>query len=206
MKLVLNKPSKIIGIAVNYEGATGLDDTMSEPLIFLKGSNTFLNNNEKIKIPFNLPCWGEVELGVVISKKAKNISIDEVESYILGYTIVNDITIKNIDNRDHHLARSKSVDNFCPVLDTLDTSFIPKDQKLKAFHNGILLREGKISDMIWSPEKIVSEVSHWMTLEKGDLILTGTPPRVKERMFLKNNDTFLCEIEGLGKLENEFYE
>lgn len=198
-------PSKIIGIATNYKGATGVNNDMLEPMIFLKSPNALANHNDKIEIPFDLPCWGEVELAVIIKKEAKNISLENAKEYIGGYTIANDITIENIMDRDHHLARAKSADGFCPILDKVDGSFEPKDQYIRAYHNGELLREAKLSDMIWSSEKIISELSQWMTLNKGDIILTGTPPRVIDRIYLKNGDHFICEIEGLGRLENKFY-
>lgn len=199
-------PSKIIGVAINYTSASGTSRNMREPLVFLKGLNALTFNHKKIKVPFGLKCWGEVELAIVISQQCKSINEEQSFHYILGYSVANDMTVENIDNRDHHLARSKSVDNFCPILEYIDTDFVPKNQLLQSFHNDKLLREGRLDEMIWSVNKIVSEISQWMTLEKGDIILTGTPSRVGPRQFLQHGDSYRCEIEGLNKLENKFYE
>lgn len=199
------KPSKIIGIAENYHKKGKVVSKEYEPLVFLKAPNT-LSIQSKIKKPFNLNAWGESELGVVIGKKIQNISKSNVSDSILGFALTNDITISNIHNRDHHLARSKSIDNFCPISKFIDTKFRYNNKIISSYHNGILLRKASTNKMIWNIEEIISNISKWMTLEAGDLILTGAPPRVRDRMFIKNGDVFTVMIEGLGKMDNKFYE
>ena len=116
----------------------------------------------------------------------------------------NDISCSNVDNRDHHLARSKSADNFCPVGEYIDTTYDHKNKFIRAYHNDQLLRDGNTSEFIWSPSKIIFELSKWMTLNPGDLILTGAPKRVRDRQFLEHGDEYRIEIEGLPILSNRF--
>jgi len=198
------EPTKIVALAINYKGATGESKNMSEPLVFIKGSNSVTESNAIVKLPFNLDTWGEAELGIVILKKAKNVPYGEVSGYILGYVPANDISCKNIQQRDHHLARSKSADEFCPLGQYIDTDYDPKNKTIRAFHNDILLRSGNTNELIWSPQKAISELTSWMTLYPGDVVLTGTPPRVRDRMFLKRGDTYTVDIEGFPKLLTEF--
>ncbi len=199
-------PGKIICIATNFFGATGVDNHMIEPMVFLKGKNTITHNGNSVHLPFNLKCWGESELGFVIKKKIKNQEKEKSDTtnLILGFLPCNDVSCENISNRDHHLARSKSVDNFCPVGDYIDTEYNPSNKYIKAYHNNELLREGNTSEFIWNPPKIIFELSKWMTLSPGDLVLTGAPKRVRERQFLENGDGYRVEIEGLPVLNNHF--
>ena len=197
-------PNTIIALAINYLNPNKKKQIVNEPLIFIKSNNTICKSNKKIKIAFNLPTWGESELGLVIKKQAKNVSIKEAKKYILGYLPVNDITCRNIKNRDHHLARSKSADGYCPIGDYIDTKYDYKNKIIESYHNNILLRRGTTNDMIWYPEKIISWLSNWMTLMPGDLIITGAPPRIRKRIFLKKGDTFNVKIEGFKELKNHF--
>lgn len=196
-------PKKIICLAINYKGISGFDKNFREPLVFLKTNNT-ITIKKKIKIPFkNFKAWGEPEIGVIIKKKLNNRKYLKNSEDILGYCIANDISCYNISNRDHHLARAKSADNFCPISNFIDTEFEIKNKKIQSYHNENLLRLGNTNEMIWDIKKIITWLSSWMTLDKGDLILTGSPPRVRKRIFLKQNDVFRIEIEGLGSIHNE---
>lgn len=199
-------PQKIVCIATNYLGVSGVKEDMEEPVIFLKGLNAIAKPNDSIHLPFKLNSWGESELGFVIKKSIKNYKKEKnnLSDYILGYLPCNDVSCQNISGRDHHLARSKSVDNFCPVGEYIDTEFQPDNKSIKAYHNGELLREGNTSEFIWDPKKIIEELSKWMTLSPGDLILTGAPKRIRDRQFLENGDEYVVEIEGLPILRNVF--
>tara|TARA_B100000902_G_scaffold399813_1_gene472713 strand:- start:7862 stop:8635 length:774 start_codon:yes stop_codon:yes gene_type:complete len=199
-------PQKIICIATNFSGTTGVDHLMKEPVIFLKGSNTITLGEEAIHLPFKLNSWGESELGFVIKKSIKNLETIEFDSsnYILGFLPCNDVSCSNISERDHHLARSKSADNFCPVGKYVDTEYSPENKSIKAYHNGVLLRDGSTSEFIWNPNRIIFELSKWMTLCPGDLILTGAPKRIRDRIFLEDGDEYTTEIEGLPILKNTF--
>lgn len=199
------EPTKVVALAINYKGATGHTDDMTEPLVFIKGSNTITGPNAKVKLPFKSNTWGESELAVVIRKTAKNIRFNEVSKYIFGFVPANDVSCDNVDNRDHHLARSKSADGFCPLGHYIDTSYEPENKTIRAYHNDILLRLGNTNDLVWDINKTISWLTSWMTLYPGDVVLTGTPSRVRDRLFLKGEDTYTVDIEGFPKLVTKFH-
>ena len=179
---------------------------MSEPLVFLKASNCIASCNDKVIFSFSSETWGESELGVVIKKEAKNINPKNVKDYILGYIPVNDVSCENVDDRDHHLARSKSADGYLPVGHWIDTEYDHKNKVIEAYHNDCLIRQGMINDMFWKPEKILPWLSSWMTLYPGDIISTGAPVRTRDRLYLKDGDIFTVKIEGFPDLSTFFYE
>lgn len=198
-------PTKIIGLAANYQGATGVTENMSEPLIFLKPGGSVVGPYDDIVCPFkDVRVWGETELGIVMSRRLKNASKSEARKAIFGYLCANDTTAENIEGRDHHLVRSKGIDTFCPVGPWIDTEFNPREAVIESYQNGKLIRQGNLKNMIWKPEKIVHWLSQWMTLEQGDIIITGTPPRVVEKRYLEEGDIYEVKIEGLGSLKNKF--
>ncbi len=199
------EPSKIVALAINYKGATGHSGKMTEPLVFLKGTNSVVGPNQKVRLPFDSNTWGEAELGVVIGKTGYNIERSEAGDYILGYISANDVSCDNIESRDHHLARSKSADGFCPLGHYIDTDYQPENKIIRSFHNDILIRQGNTGDMVWDVKETVCRLSSWMTLYPRDVILTGTPPRVRDRLYLKHGDTYTVDIEGFPNLVTEFY-
>ena len=198
------EPTKVVALAINYQGATGQTADMSEPLVFLKSSNAVVAVNDTVELPFQSSTWGESELGVVIRKTAKNIVATEVRDFILGYVPANDVSCYNVEERDHHLARSKSADGFCPLGHYIDTDYDFRNKSILAYHNDTLLRQGNTDEMIWDPEKIVVWLSTWMTLYSGDVVITGAPSRVRDRLFLQDGDTFTIEIEGFPKIVTRF--
>jgi 2-keto-4-pentenoate hydratase/2-oxohepta-3-ene-1,7-dioic acid hydratase in catechol pathway len=199
------QPRKIIATAINYPGATGLKKEANEPLFFIKPSSSVIGPDQPIISPFrDVPLWGECELGVVIGKKLQRANAKEVEDGILGYTIGNDVSAENILGWDHHLARSKCADTFCPLGPWIDTSFNPQGKMISGYHNSELIRKGYLSERLWKEPDLLVWLSSWMTLEPGDVILTGAPTRVRERIYFKNGDHFTCRIEGLGELSNPF--
>jgi len=199
-------PTKIIALAINFPGATGQTKDMSEPLVFLKSNNCIASCNDRVKIAFSSETWGESELGVVIKKEVNNISTDNVKDYILGFVPVNDVSCENVDGRDHHLARSKSADGYCPVGHWIDTEYDYSGKMIEAYHNETLIRKGKADEMIWNPEKIIVWLSSWMTLYPGDIISTGAPVRTRDRIYLQGGDSFTVKIEGFPDLVTKFYE
>ncbi|MBU4488970.1 MAG: fumarylacetoacetate hydrolase family protein [Candidatus Omnitrophica bacterium] len=198
-------PSKIIALAANYKGATGVTENMKEPITFIKPSTSITGPYEDIICPFkDVNVWGEAELGIVVGRRLKNASSREAKEAIFGYLCANDITADNTEGRDHHLVRSKGADSFCPVGPWIDTEFDPRDAKIEAFQNGKLIRRGNLKDRIWKDDDIIQWLSQWMTLEQGDIVLTGTPPRVVEKTYLEEGDIFEVKIEKLGSLKNKF--
>jgi 2-keto-4-pentenoate hydratase/2-oxohepta-3-ene-1,7-dioic acid hydratase in catechol pathway len=201
------EPSKVIGVALNYPEVSSNNHKMAEPLFFLKPGSSVIGPMDQIINPFtDLDVWGECELAIVIGKTVKKASEKEVADSILGYTIANDVSANNVHNRDHHLARSKAADTFCVIGPWIDTDFTPNNQKIKGYHNKTLLREGKLNQRFWKETEIIIFLSKWMTLYPGDIILTGAPKRVRGREFFVNGDSFNCRIEGLGEINNTYYE
>ena len=199
------QPGKVIATAINYPGATGLKKEANEPLFFIKPSSSVIGPDQPIISPFtDTPVWGECELGVVIGKRLQQANEQEVEEGILGYTIGNDVSAENILGWDHHLARSKCADTFCPLGPWIDTNFNPQGKMISGFHNSELIRKGYLSERLWKEPDLLVWLSSWMTLEPGDVILTGAPTRVRERIYFKSGDHFTCRIEGLGELSNPF--
>ena len=199
------KPNNIIGVALNYPGIGESSNQQGEPLIFLKSPSSVIGDGQRIISPFlNQQVWGEPELAIVLGPKLAKTSKKSSRYSILGYTIANDVTCSNINGRDHHLARSKSADTFCVLGPFIDTDFLPSKQIIRGYQDGILIREGLLSERIFGEIEILSWLSNWLSLKAGDVILTGTPSRTRDRMFLENGSVFTCEIEGLGNIENPF--
>jgi len=198
-------PKKIVAMAINFPGIEGYSPYMKEPLIFIKPGTCVSNPNDIVLNPFpDLPWWGEAELAVVIKKNFKNASLDEVHKGILGFTIANDVTVENIDGRDHHLARSKCPDGFCPVGPWIDTEFNPEDCLIEAIQNNEVIRRGRSSEQVWKWDKIIQWLSTWMTLEPWDIILTGNPPDTVGMRYLSHGDKYTARIDGLGEITNTF--
>lgn len=199
------QPSKIVAVALNYEGATGQSADMSEPLVFLKPGTSVCGPGDTVICPFpGVKVWGEAELAIVIGRTVRNADETEAGHAILGYTGANDVSAENVEGRDHHLARSKAADTFCPLGPWIDTDYDPDNKMVEAYQNRELIRRGNSNQRVWRDRQIVSWLSTWMTLQPWDVILTGTPSRVVPRHYLAPGDIFTVRIEGLGSLENPY--
>lgn len=199
-------PGKIVAVAINFPGIGGYSPKMSEPLVFVKPSSCVANPGDIVVNPFpHLSWWGEAELGVVIKKRLSHISVDNVSESILGFTIGNDVTVENVEGRDHHLARSKCPNGFCPLGPWIDTDFDASDCLIEAIQNGEVIRSGRSSQQVWKWPRIISWLSTWMTLDPWDVVLTGNPPDTVGMRYLSSGDKYTAKIEGLGELTNHFY-
>jgi len=199
------EPGKIIATAINYPGATGLTKKVNEPLIFIKPSSSVIGPDQTIISPFkDTPVWGEPELAIVIGQTLSKASTEEAIKAVFGYTIGNDISCENIHGWDHHLARSKGADTFCVLGPWIDTEYNPDGKRIRGFHNKILIRDGHCQERLSKEPELLVWLSSWMTLEPGDVILTGAPSRVRERIYFEEGDRFTCDIDGLGELSNPF--
>jgi 2-keto-4-pentenoate hydratase/2-oxohepta-3-ene-1,7-dioic acid hydratase in catechol pathway len=198
-------PGKIVALAANYRGATGVTEEMKEPIVFIKPSASACGPNDDIVFPFkNVRAWGESELGIVVGRRLRAATMAEARLAIFGYVCANDVTAENVEGRDHHLVRSKGADTFCPLGPWIDTEFDPSDAAIEACQNGTLIRRGNLKDRIWKDDQTLQWLSQWMTLDPGDVVLTGTPPRVVGKTFLSDGDIFEVRIDGLGSLKNRF--
>ena len=177
---------KIVAIGRNYaEHAKELGNAVpSKPMLFLKPTSSIIHNHSPIEVPKGINCHHELELAVVIGKSGKNIPASMALDFISGYSLSLDMTARNIQDeakaKGHPWTVAKGYDTFTPIGDFIPKSKIvnPHALKLLLEVDGVEKQNGSTGDMIFSIPSIISHVSKIMTLEKGDLILTGTPSGV----------------------------
>jgi 2-keto-4-pentenoate hydratase/2-oxohepta-3-ene-1,7-dioic acid hydratase in catechol pathway len=198
------KPEKVVGLAYNYKDLVGEKDLYDEPLIFLKSPESVIGPNDIIYIQNSSTTWAEVELAIVIGKECSNVSIETAKEFIYGYTIGNDVTMSNVHNRDHHLARSKALDSFCPIGPYIDTNLIVDNLSLKNYINDTLFQNGNTNNRILNDLESVSLVSQFIKLKPGDVILTGTPANAMNSL-ITNGDKIVMEITNLGVITNQVH-
>jgi 2-keto-4-pentenoate hydratase/2-oxohepta-3-ene-1,7-dioic acid hydratase in catechol pathway len=174
-----------------------------EPLVFLKGPNCISGPGQPIAFPaFASEVWVEVEVTAVLGKRARNLrSAAEAREAVFGVTVGNDMTALNLLGRDWHLARSKSLDGFCPLGPELVTGFDDSNRRLTNSINGRQTQGSTTRDRVLDTYEAVALLSRLMTLEAGDVILTGTPAGARQSL-VQPGDRVEMEIEGLGKLWN----
>ena len=200
--LELTHPGKIIAVGLNYRShADELGMAVpSEPVIFLKPPSSVIGHGEEIIIPrASEQVDYEAELAIVIGKTARKITVDEAASHVLGYTCANDVTARDLQRLDGQWTRAKSFDTFCPLGPWVETGPPAPEAKVELFLNGARRQSATISDMIFSPLELVAFISGVMTLNRGDVILTGTPPGVGR---MKARDEVTVRIDGIGELTN----
>jgi 2-keto-4-pentenoate hydratase/2-oxohepta-3-ene-1,7-dioic acid hydratase in catechol pathway len=198
------QPSKIVCVGRNYrEHAAELGhDVPTEPLIFMKPPSSLIAPGEKIRRPkISERVDYEGELGVVIGKTCRKLSeSDDVRPYILGYTCVNDVTARDLQNKDNQWTRAKGFDTFCPVGPFVTQELDPwTGVGVETRVNGEIRQQGNTSDFIYPLDVVIRYISQVMTLLPGDLIATGTPKGVGP--ILAGN-TVTVTVEGVGTLSN----
>ncbi len=195
-------PSKIICVGRNYvaHAKEHNAEVPEVPLLFLKPPSSIINPNDKIILPpQSRQVEHEAELAVVIGKRGRWIALEETNEYILGYTIANDVTARDLQRSDGQWTRAKGFDTFCPFGPWIQTDFDPADALITCHVNGEMRQMASTRDMVFSVRQLIAYASSVMTLEPGDLLLTGTPAGVSP---LKSGDVVEVSIEGLGKLAN----
>lgn len=196
-------PSKIICVGLNYKDHAdelGME-IPEEPIIFLKPPSSIIGDGEFIIYPnMSREVDYEVELAAVISKEAKNVGREDAEDFIAGYTILNDVTARDLQRKDGQWTRAKSFDTFCPIGPWIETDINPHELEISLHLNGELRQYSNTQNMIFDVYELVEFVSNIMTLEKGDIIATGTPPGVGS---MKPGDEIEASIEGIGTLKNK---
>jgi 2-keto-4-pentenoate hydratase/2-oxohepta-3-ene-1,7-dioic acid hydratase in catechol pathway len=197
------KPGKIICVGRNYAAhAKEHDAEIPEvPLIFLKPSTSLIGHDQGIALPpQSTRVEHEAELALIIGKPGRWITLDEASSHIFGYTIANDVTARDLQRSDGQWTRSKGFDTFCPIGPWLETEFDPSDAVITCHVNGDMRQMASTRDMIFTVQQLIAFTSSVMTLEQGDLLLTGTPAGVSP---LNPGDIIEVSIEGLGTLRNK---
>ncbi len=201
---------KFLCIGLNYSdhAAESGMAVPSEPILFSKATSAIVGPNDNIEIPRNsVETDWEVELGIIIGKKAKYINENDADDYIAGYCLVNDVSEREFQlKKEGQWTKGKSCDTFGPTgpyLVTKDELADVQNLKMYLDVNGKRMQDGSTSTMIFSAAYIVYYLSQFMSLNPGDIIATGTPPGVgggmKPPVFLKVGDKMKLGIEGLGE-------
>ena len=196
------RPSKIVCVGRNYAAhAKEHDAEVPEvPLIFLKPPSTIIPHEGTIRLPpQSNQVEHEAELAVVIGKKGRWIPPEEARDHILGYTIANDISARDLQFQDGQWTRGKGFDTFCPVGPWIETDFDPADAVITCHVNDELRQMASTRDMVFNVRQLIAYITSVMTLYPGDLILTGTPAGVET---IVDGDIVEVAIEGIGSLRN----
>ena len=195
-------PKTVFAVGLNYKNhAKEMDMQLPDkPLIFIKGISSIIANGENIIRPIQtkeLSC--EAELAIVVKKKCKNISVEAAAEYILGYSMINDVTARDIQREESQWTRAKSFDTFCPYGPIIETDIQSVGPLIRLYIDSKVTQNSVLSDMIFNPLQILSYVSKQCTLNQGDIIATGTPSGVST---VYPGQKVVVEIDNLGRLEN----
>lgn len=210
----LRTPRKFICIGRNYaaHAAEANAEVPKQPIFFSKYATSIVGPHEPVlhQGPAVTSMMDyEVELGVIIGRRAKYVPVEEAGDYVFGYTVVNDISARDLQRSDGQWVKGKALDTYAPLgpcvvtRDELDAGNL----NLRTWVNGELRQNSNTSDLVFSIAQLIAYLSRLVTLEPGDIIATGTPEGVGASMdpprFLKPGDVVECEIEGIGRLRNE---
>lgn len=201
-RLEFTNPGKIIAVGLNYRShAAELGMPVpEEPVLFMKPPSALITDGDYIVLPRQSEQVDyEAELAVVIGARVRDVPFESAAEAVLGYTCANDVTARDLQRRDSQWTRSKSFDTFCPLAPWVETEEPGPDAKVELLLNGDVRQSAPVSDMIFSPLELVTFISGIMTLEPGDVILTGTPPGVGP---VVDGDIVTVRIEGIGELTN----
>ena len=198
-------PSKIVCVGRNYRDHVKElgHDLPAEPLLFLKAPSSLLSPGGVVRMPvISARVDYEGELALVIGRRVRNLKEEDWRSTVRGYTVANDVTARDLQNKDGQWSRAKGFDTFCPVGPVVSGELDPEaGLTLETRVNGELRQHGTTLDFIFPIPKLLSYITAAMTLEPGDLVLTGTPAGVGP---LKPGDRVEITIPGLGTLTNTF--
>jgi 2-keto-4-pentenoate hydratase/2-oxohepta-3-ene-1,7-dioic acid hydratase in catechol pathway len=202
------EPTKIVCVGRNYRRhAEELGNAVpEEPLIFLKPPSALCEPDEPIRLPPQSDeVHHEAELAVVIGRRASRIAEEEADEHIAGYTCANDVTARDLQRADKTFTRGKGFDTFCPVGPALVTpeQFDPADHTIECRVDGQLRQSSPLDDFIFSVPTILAYISDIMTLQPGDLVLTGTPAGVGP---IEAGQQVDVEVDGIGTLSNPVVE
>lgn len=195
-------PGKILCVGRNFVAhAREHDAEVPEvPLLFLKPPSSVIGPGQAIVLPpQSQHVEHEAELAVVIGKRGRWIMAEDVQEHILGYTIANDVSARDLQRKDGQWSRAKGFDTFCPIGPWIETEFDHADALITCKVNDETRQMGSTRDMVFSVRQLVAFASSVMTLEPGDLLLTGTPAGVGP---LQPGDLVEISIDGLGRLSN----
>lgn len=197
------EPGKIVCVGRNYldhirELGNDSGDLPTEPGIFLKGANALTEPGGTVAYP----AWTENfhyegELALVIGQRASHLTPENALAHVAGFTCANDLTARDRQKGDLQWFRAKAADRFCPLGPWLVTGLDPRDLRVQTRVNGVTKQDGRTSHMIFGVVEVLVYISRYVTLEPGDVVLTGTPSGVGP---LQPGDLVEVEVEGVGVL------
>jgi 2-keto-4-pentenoate hydratase/2-oxohepta-3-ene-1,7-dioic acid hydratase in catechol pathway len=198
-------PSKIVCVGLNYEDhaeEAGME-VPDRPLLFLKPPNTLAAHGDTVSLLSGKDdIEYEAELAVVVGEQCRNVDAEDAYDVVEGFTCANDVSNRDDQMVEQNWVRGKAFDNACPLGPVVvPVEDVPEDASIQLRHNGEVVQDSSRDEFIFSIPELVAEITAYMTLEEGDVILTGTPAGVGP---LADGDTTAVEIEGVGTLENEF--
>lgn len=212
LKAPVPAPGKIVGVGLNYRdhaAEAGLE-LPDEPTLFAKFANSVVGHGDPVVVPpvTTKPDY-EAELGVVIGRPTREVDSADALACVAGYTCVNDVSARDLQNRTSQWTRGKAIDTFLPCgpsLVTPDELPDPQQLAIRCLVNDEILQDSRTDQMVWGVAELVSFISQTMTLDPGDLIATGTPAGVgfarTPRRYLQHGDQVTIEIETIGRLTN----
>jgi 2-keto-4-pentenoate hydratase/2-oxohepta-3-ene-1,7-dioic acid hydratase in catechol pathway len=195
-------PGKVVGIGRNYrEHAAELGNAMpSEPLLFLKAISSLIGPGDEVVLPpESEDVQYEGEVAVVVGRRVTRAGAAEAAAAVLGYTAACDVTARDLQQRDRTFARGKSFDTFCPLGPAIRLGVPAPDVSVVTRVDGVERQRATVAEMTWGPVELVAYVSRFMTLEPGDVLLTGTPAGVGT---LRGGERVEVEVSGVGALAN----
>jgi 2-keto-4-pentenoate hydratase/2-oxohepta-3-ene-1,7-dioic acid hydratase in catechol pathway len=206
-------PSKIIAVGLNYRmhAEEGGEEVPAAPLLFVKTPNSLVGPGDAVVVDPEATRRAdyEVELAVVVGRRASRVARADAPGHVLGYTVGNDVSARDAQFSDKQWVRAKGFDTFCPLgpwIVTADEVPDPQDLRLWCEVNGDRLQDDTTANMIFPVAELVEYVSRYMTLEPGDVVLTGTPDGVgfarRPPVYLTAGDTVTAGVEGIGELTN----
>lgn len=198
------EPGKIVCVGLNYaKHVTERDPNRKiplEPVLFMKPPSALIGHGTPIRIHHpEHENHHEAELVLVMGKTARFVNTDDALSYVLGYTCGNDVSDRTLQAQDGQFVRAKGFDTYAPLGPVIQTDLDPTRLAVTCTVNGETRQNGSTADMIWGPAELVAFISSVMTLEPGDVIMTGTPDGVSA---INPGDTVAVTIEKIGTLEN----
>ena len=209
----IQRPSKVVAIGQNYmDHCREVNAPIpTRPIVFAKFPSSVIGPTDEIRWRSDLTTqvdW-EVELGVVIGRTTRRVSEEQALDYVLGYTVVNDVTARDLQSGDGQWVRGKSPDTFCPmgpVIVTADEIPDPQSLGIRAWVNGAVMQDSNTREMVFGVRHLIAFLSQAFTLYPGDIIASGTPHGVgvgrTPPVFLSNGDVVEMEIDQIGRLRN----
>lgn len=198
-------PSKVVCVGLNYEDhakESGME-VPERPLLFLKPPNALAAHGDTVSLlPGKDEIEYEAELAVVVGEQCRNVDAEDAYDIVEGITCANDVSNRDDQLVEQNWVRGKAFDNACPLGPVVvPAEDVPEDAAIRLRHNGEVVQDSSRAEFIFSIPELIAEITTYMTLEEGDVVLTGTPAGVGP---LEDGDTTEVEIEGVGTLVNTF--